>query len=156
VQIALAHEGSTQSAIEEAREVARLLQDLLQTSWNNGSEGRRLSLDDVLVVSPFNMQVDLLRRTLPKGARVGTVDKFQGQEAPVVIISMATSFGGDAPRGTEFLFNRNRLNVAISRAKSLAIVVHSERLMDLPSPSLEDLPRLDLFARIEKASREAA
>ncbi|WP_427788539.1 TM0106 family RecB-like putative nuclease [Brevundimonas diminuta] len=156
VQIALAHEGSTQSAIEEAREVARLLQDLLPTSWNNGSESRRLSLDDVLVVSPFNMQVDLLRRTLPKGTRVGTVDKFQGQEAPVVIISMATSFGGDAPRGTEFLFNRNRLNVAISRAKSLAIVVHSERLMDLPSPSLEDLPRLDLFARIEKASREAA
>lgn len=156
VEIALAHEGSTQSAIEEAHEVARLLQVLLQAHWTDGVESRRLGLEDVLIVSPFNMQVDLLRRTLPKGARVGTVDKFQGQEAPVVIISMATSFGGDAPRGTEFLFNRNRLNVAISRAKSLAIVVHSERLMDLPSPSLEDLPRLDLFARIEAASRDAA
>jgi uncharacterized protein len=98
------------------------------------------------------MQVTLLKKRLPQGARVGTVDKFQGQEAPVVLVSMATSFGGDAPRGTEFLFNRNRLNVAISRAKCLAVVIKGRRLLELPAPGLLDLPRMDLLARAEAAT----
>ena len=72
--------------------------------------------------------------------------------ASFAIVSMATSFGGDAPRGTEFLFNRNRLNVAISRAKCLAIVVCGERLMSVPTPSLKDLPRLNLLAHAEAIS----
>ena len=110
---------------------------------------RPLKLDDILIASPFNMQVNLLKRALPDGARVGTVDKFQGQEAPVVIVSMTTSHGDDAPRGTNFLFNRNRFNVAISRAQSLAIVVQSPRLQDVSAGSIEDLVRLNLFARAE-------
>ncbi len=75
-----------------------------------------MSSDDILVVAPYNMQVNLLKQTLPEGARVGTVDKFQGQEAEVVVISMATSSGDYLPRHMEFLYSKNRLNVAISRA----------------------------------------
>lgn len=141
-----------QSSTEEARVVRELYEDLLRSKLSEDGAERRLDVDDILVVSPYNMQVSLLKRTLPPGARVGTVDKFQGQEAPVVIVSMATSFGGDSPRGTEFLFNHNRLNVAISRAQCLAVLVRSERLLDTPSLSNDDLPRLDVLARADAAS----
>ena len=86
-------------------------------------------LDDVLVVAPFNAQVQLLQAMLPPGTRVGTVDKFQGQEAPVVIYTLATSSPDDLPRGMEFLFSLNRLNVAVSRAQSLAAVIFSPELL---------------------------
>lgn len=148
--VALDHEGCTQSSLEEAEAARDLIALLRQLRWTDESgESHPITQEDILVVTPFNMQVSLLKKTLPAGARVGTVDKFQGQEAPVVIVSMATSFGGDAPRGTEFLFNRNRLNVAISRAKCLAIVICGRRLMELPAPGIDDLPRLDLLARVE-------
>ena len=148
--LALDHEGCTQSSLEEANAALALIKQLRKMRWTNEKgESLPITQEDILVVTPFNMQVGLLNKTLPAGTRVGTVDKFQGQEAPVVIVSMATSFGGDAPRGAEFLFNRNRLNVAISRAKCLAIVICGERLMELPAPTLDDLPRLDLLARIE-------
>ena len=90
---------------------------------------RQLTLDDILVVAPYNAQVRCLRSALPDGARVGTVDKFQGQEAPVVFFSMAASTGEDVPRGMSFLFSRNRLNVAVSRAQALGVVVCSPRLL---------------------------
>ena len=92
------------------------------------TEGAKVVVADILVVSPYNMQVNLLRSCLPKSAHVGTVDKFQGQEAAVVVISMATSSGDDLPRQIEFLYSRNRLNVAISRARCLAVIVASPRL----------------------------
>jgi uncharacterized protein len=86
---------------------------------------------DILVVAPYNSQVSrLAERLAPTGARVGTVDKFQGQEAPVVIYSMATSRPEDAPRGMEFLYSLNRLNVATSRARCLAVLVASPRLFE--------------------------
>jgi uncharacterized protein len=85
------------------------------------------------------MQVNLLQSVLPAGARVGTVDKFQGQEAAVVVVSMATSSAEDCPRGMEFLFSRNRLNVAISRAQALAIVVASPRLLEASCTTVEQL-----------------
>lgn len=145
------HQGCTQSSEEEAAIIATLIEQLLGQSWvDTAGNAAPITLNDIVVVSPFNMQVTLLKKRLPQGARVGTVDKFQGQEAPVVLVSMATSFGGDAPRGTEFLFNRNRLNVAISRAKCLAVVIKGERLLELPAPGLADLPRLDLLARAEQ------
>jgi uncharacterized protein len=94
-------------------------------------EGRRpLALDDVLIVAPYNAQVSDLLRALPKGARVGTVDRFQGQEAPVVIVSTATSTAEDAPRGMEFLYSLNRLNVATSRARAVCVLVASPRLFE--------------------------
>lgn len=150
VTLDLSHEGCIQSSEEEAVVIAKLITQLLGQTWVDASgETRPMTLEDILVVTPFNMQVGLLKKRLPAGARVGTVDKFQGQEAPVVLVSMTTSFGGDAPRGTEFLFNRNRLNVAISRAQGLAVVIKGARLLELPTPSLLDLPRLDLLARAE-------
>lgn len=91
------------------------------------------------MVSPYNMQVELLKRTLPNGARVGTVDKFQGQEAPVVLISMATSSGDDLPRNIEFLYSRNRLNVAISRARCLAVIFANPRLLEIPCRTIEQM-----------------
>jgi len=86
--------------------------------------------DDILVVAPFNAHVARLRAALPGGIRVGTVDKFQGQQAPVVVYSMASSSAADAPRGVDFLFDLHRFNVAISRAKALSIVVASPALLD--------------------------
>ncbi|MGH7016064.1 MAG: TM0106 family RecB-like putative nuclease, partial [Caulobacteraceae bacterium] len=150
--IELEHEGRTQVCEEEAEVVEGLIGELLGQKVRGVPHVAELTLENILVVTPFNAQVALLKRRLPQGARVGTVDKFQGQEAPVVIISMATSFGGDAPRGTEFLFNRNRLNVAVSRAQCLAILVHGTRLLDLPQARLEDLPRLDLIEWFRQAA----
>ena len=93
------------------------------------------------------MQVRILKQRLP-GARIGTVDKFQGQEAPVVLISMASSTGDASPRGMEFLFSKNRLNVAISRAQSLAIVVASPALARARCSSIEQMELANLFCRI--------
>jgi hypothetical protein len=96
----------------------------------SGTSIASLSLDDILIVAPYNMQVNLLRQRLPQGTKIGTVDKFQGQQAAAVIVSMTTSRGDDTPRGTDFLFNRNRFNVAISRAQCLAVVVHGKELFE--------------------------
>ena len=91
---------------------------------------RPLTVDDVLVVTPYNAQVRALRAAVPEGVRVGTVDKFQGQEAPVVIVSLASSSGEEAPRGIDFVFNRNRINVATSRAQCRVELVCSPRLLE--------------------------
>ena len=146
------HEGCIQSSPQEADAVAAIVQSLLAQSFRE-TDGtvRRVTPEDVLVVAPFNAQVNLLRRRLPKGARVGTVDKFQGQEACVAIVSMATSNGVDAPRGTEFLFDTNRLNVAISRAQCLAILVRGKDLLEMSPNSIADLLRLDTFAHADSA-----
>lgn len=89
------------------------------------------------------MQVELLKRTLPDGARVGTVDKFQGQEAPVVLVSMATSSGDDLPRNIEFLYSRNRLNVAISRASCLAVIFANPRLLEIACSTITQMQLVD-------------
>jgi len=86
---------------------------------------------DGMVVAAYNAQVNALREALPDAVRVGTVDKFQGQEADVVLYSMASSSGEDVPRGLEFLLSRNRLNVAVSRARCLAYLVASPRLLEV-------------------------
>lgn len=125
--------GCTQRSQPEVDRLDHTYRALLGQSWidRDGAE-QRITVDDILVVSPYNMQVELLKKTLPAGARVGTVDKFQGQEAAVVLISMATSSGDDLPRNIEFLYSRNRLNVAISRARCLAVIYASPRLLEIP------------------------
>jgi predicted RecB family nuclease len=130
------HRGNTNQSPEEVAVVVGLIDQLglmeASTSprtWFVHRDGRRaLTRDDVLVVAPYNAQVSALERALPRGVRTGTVDKFQGKEAPVVIYSMATSTAADAPRGLEFLYSKNRLNVAVSRAKALAVLVASPAL----------------------------
>src|SRR5260370_42433644 len=97
--ISIEHDGRSQKSDAEADRVRQLYQSLLAQRWTD-REGRvrPIGVDDILVVSPYNMQVNLLRLRLPEGARVGTVDKFQGQQAPVVLVSIATSSGDDVPR----------------------------------------------------------
>lgn len=134
------HDGCAQSSQEEVAVVADLVRSALQQRYI-GRSGKTCSmtLDDILIVAPYNVQVNELRRVLPEGARVGTVDKFQGQEAQVVIVSMTTSNGDYVPRDLEFLFSKNRLNVALSRAKSLAILVASPDLMSIHCRTAEQM-----------------
>jgi uncharacterized protein len=138
--IAVEHEGCSQKSEPEAERVRQLYQSLMRQRWTD-REGREcpIGVDDILVVSPYNMQVNFLRSRLPESVRVGTVDKFQGQEAAVVLISMATSSGDDLPRQIEFLYSRNRLNVAISRAKCLAVIVASPRLLETSCATIEQM-----------------
>ena len=134
------HWGNRTSSEEEAEIVARLFNDLLQGEWRDRDKTvRPMRLQDILVVAPFNAQVQLLQAMLPPDSRVGTVDKFQGQEAPVVIYTLATSSPDDLPRGMEFLFSLNRLNVAVSRAQSLAAVICSPDLLRVRARTPEQL-----------------
>lgn len=134
------HQGNSQSSMEEARLIASLVDRLCSGSFTDRDQNtRRMDISDILVVSPYNAQVNLLKRTVRARARVGTVDKFQGQEAPVCIVSMATSTAAEMPRNIEFLFSRNRLNVAVSRAQALVIVVASERLLEVPCRTIEEM-----------------
>ena len=124
------HAGSQSYSDEEAYAVAYLVRGLADgsSSWID-QEGRKatVTMNDVLIIAPYNAQVSKIQERLP-GARVGTVDKFQGQEAPVVIYSMATSTPEDAPHGMEFLYSLNRLNVATSRARCVSVLVGSPAL----------------------------
>jgi uncharacterized protein len=105
-------------------------------------------------VPPYNQQVRTQRGALPAGVRVGTVDKFQGQEAPVVFYSTTSSSGNEVPRGLEFLFSRNRLNVAISRAQCLAYLVGSPRLLDMNCRTIDQMRLVNALCRfIEAAER---
>ena len=132
------HDECSQRSTEEAERVAELYDALLGREWVNrlGTAGR-IGVEDILVVTPYNMQVKLLEEMLPLGARVGTVDRFQGQEAVAVLVSMASSSGDQAPRGLTFLFSRNRMNVAMSRGKCLATVVASRALTAAACRTLE-------------------
>jgi uncharacterized protein len=124
------HEGNRNSSAEEVEAIGKIVSGLLQpeVKWQDGvHRPRRLTAEDLLIVAPYNAQVSDLLGRLP-GMRVGTVDKFQGQEAPVVIYSLTTSSPEDAPRGMEFLYSLNRLNVATSRAMSAVILVGSPKL----------------------------
>ncbi len=125
------HAGNEIESAEEVEKIAALINGLLENraTWTDKNRKKaRLTLDDILVVAPYNAQVSALIKGLPEGTRVGTVDKFQGQQAAVVIYSMTTSTPEDAPRGMEFLYNLNRLNVAISRARCIAAIVASPAL----------------------------
>ncbi|HLP66662.1 MAG TPA: TM0106 family RecB-like putative nuclease [Rhizobium sp.] len=130
--LSVEHTGNQSSSIEEAEAVARLVGEVLsgQPTWiDREGQERPLTLQDILLIAPYNAQVFEIQQRLP-GARVGTVDKFQGQEAPIAIYSMATSSHADAPRGMEFLYSANRFNVAISRAMCVAVLVASPRVFE--------------------------
>ncbi|MDQ6876527.1 MAG: TM0106 family RecB-like putative nuclease [Candidatus Dormibacteraeota bacterium] len=124
------HSGNRTLSPEEVDRVNQTFRALLGLPWTDREGAMRpIAVEDVLVVAPYNAQVRRLIETLPEGARIGTVDKFQGQEAPIVIYSMATSSVDDAPRGMDFLFSLNRLNVAASRAQGLVMLVCSPELL---------------------------
>lgn len=129
--VAVEHSGNQTEAPEEVANIARLIAGLLDgnSTWTDKTgQTKGLELKDILVVAPYNAQVSALKKGLPQRARVGTVDKFQGQQAPVVFFSMTTSAPEEAPRGMEFLYSLNRLNVAVSRAQCVAVIVASPAL----------------------------
>jgi uncharacterized protein len=126
----VAHRGDRVRSDTEAARVNAIIEQLISATWrDDAGRERPMSLDDIVVVAPYNAQVACLVEALPQGARVGTVDRFQGQEAAVSIFSMATSSVEDLPRNLEFLFSLNRLNVAVSRARGLSLLVCSPELL---------------------------
>jgi uncharacterized protein len=143
------HSGNTTSSPEEAAAVVHQVQRHLGLKWNDDGGSRLLDEEDVLVVAAYNAQVNVVRDALDsarlRGVRVGTVDKFQGQEAVIVVVSMACSALADAPRGIEFLLSRNRINVAISRAQWRAVVVRSPQLTNYLPAHPEGLAQLGGF-----------
>ena len=150
------HTDNSSASPEEAEVVARLLDDLLQGTWTDQhGDTRPLTLDEVLVIAPYNAQLNQLRTRLPEDARIGTVDEFQGQEAAVVLYSLASSSSEDAPRGVEFLLHRNRFNVAVSRARGIAAVVGSPTLLASPVHSIEQLATVNLLCRWAEEARTA-
>ncbi|WOF23571.1 TM0106 family RecB-like putative nuclease [Microbacterium betulae] len=161
------HRGDATESQAEADEVVRIVRDVLGRAFTDiriDDDGiahplppRTLAEDDVIVVAPYNAQQRLVEETL-RGAghgrvRVGTVDRFQGQEAAVSIVTLAASSGRDAPRGTDFLLLQNRLNVAISRAMVAAYLVHSPALLDDLPYAAEGVARMSAFARLVGAVR---
>ncbi|WP_290895169.1 C-terminal helicase domain-containing protein [Hoeflea sp.] len=125
------HEGHAQVAPEEVTAIQTDAQELLTGAWTEkDGTTRAMHRSDIIVVAPYNAQVNVLRDALPEGIRVGTVDKFQGQEAPVCLVSMTASSAEETPRGMSFLFFLNRINVAVSRAKGLALVFGAPRLRE--------------------------
>lgn len=143
------HEGNRSASDEEVGRIATLIAGMLRGSFmDDDGTTRPLREEDIMVVAPYNAQVHRLRAGLPGGVRVGTVDKFQGQEAPIVFFSMATSSGEDVPHNLAFLFSRNRLNVAISRAQCLAILVCSPRLLEARCHSIEEMMLVNALCRL--------
>jgi uncharacterized protein len=155
--VPVAHEANKHSSAEEADAIEEILAGLIGGSFTaRTGDVARLTADDILVVSPYNAQVRLLKSRLRKrfgeGVRVGTVDKFQGQEAPAVIYSLATSSAEDAPRGIDFLFEANRFNVAVSRGRALAVLVCSPRLLETRCTSVEQLGAVAAFCAFAEAA----
>jgi len=107
-----------------------------------------LALEDFLFVAPYNAQVRALQAALPVGARVGSVDKFQGQQAAVCILSLCSSYGEYGSRGLAFILDRNRVNVALSRAKCLAVVVADPRIGSTSAGSIEEMMLINLFCKM--------
>ncbi len=151
------HAGYSSESPPEAEAIAAHVQALLRAAptWTD-AEGRRQTLTsaDVLLITPYNAQVAELAKRLP-GLRIGTVDKFQGQQAPVAIYSMATSSADEAPRGMEFLYSLNRLNVATSRAQCLAMVVASPTLLQVRCKTPRQMQLVNALARLVEVSGDA-
>ena len=148
------HKGNQNCSPEEADVIAALVDDILQqgATWvNRNGEEHPIGSDDILIIAPYNAQVFEIQQRLPQ-ARVGTVDKFQGQEAPISIYSLASSSHADAPRGMEFLYSLNRLNVATSRAKCVTILVGSPQVFEAECRTPRQMQLANAFGRyLERA-----
>jgi uncharacterized protein len=155
VFVPVEHEGNLQGSEEEADIIEKIVAELTSGMvWDaDKKQSRPLTIADILVVAPFNMQVRLLKKRLGFQANLGSIDKFQGQEAQVVILSMCSSTLEESPRGADFLLDPNRLNVAISRAKSLAIVVGTPNLTAPRCRTIRDMELANLFCWLVDYSR---
>lgn len=153
--VPVTHRGNQSRSLEEAKAVAGIVKDLLARGTWTDAEGtnRPLRREDILIVAPFNAQVTAIREEVGEIA-TGTVDKFQGQEAPVVIYSMTSSTPEDAPRGMNFLFSPNRLNVATSRARCICILVASPRLMEPACRTIDQMRWANALCRYLELSKQ--
>ncbi len=143
------HSGNQNCSPEEAQAVRKLVRAVLDgnTTWiDREGQERPITLEDIVIITPYNAQVFEIQQCLP-GARVGTVDKFQGQEAPIAIYSTATSSHADAPRGMEFLYSLNRLNVATSRAKCVSILASSPQIFEAECRTPRQIQLANAFCR---------
>lgn len=150
------HTGNTSASIEEADAVKALVESILDhgAEWTDRTdETKPITIDDILIIAPYNAQVFEIQQRLP-GAQVGTVDKFQGQEAPITIYSMATSSHADAPRGMEFLYSANRFNVAISRAQCVSILVASPQVFEAECRTPRQMQLANAFCRYLELSEK--
>jgi uncharacterized protein len=154
---AVLHEGNQSASTEEADEVERIVCRLLHSEarWIDADGiARPMTPNDVLIVAPYNRQASLLHQRIgPIGVRAGTVDKFQGQQAPVVIYSMTTSAPEDAPHGMEFLYSLNRLNVATSRATCACILIANPRLFEPECKSPRQMQLANALCRYVELAR---
>ena len=161
VTVLIDHEGNSSASPEEADAVVQIVDELLKQDpkrrWTDEHGSVELSQNHILVVTPYNAQLNLIRARLSTAGferiAVGTVDKFQGEEAPVVIVSMASSSAADSSRGAEFALSRNRLNVAISRAQHTAYLVHSPQLTDFVPATLASLAEMGGFLGVSQSGR---
>jgi superfamily I DNA and/or RNA helicase len=143
------HEGNQNSCPEEAYAIRDLVAEILNSNatWvDPDNKETPIGLGDILIMSPYNAQVFELQDHLP-GGRIGTVDKFQGQEAPIVIYSLTTSSYLDAPRGMDFLYSSNRLNVATSRARAICVLVGSPALFEAECRTPKQMKLANAFCR---------
>jgi len=145
---AVEHEGNVQRSDEEVARVVQVYEELVGKPFTD-KDGvtRPLTLDDFLFIAPYNAQVRAMKDALPEAAKVGSVDRFQGQEAPVTVLSLCSSPGEYGSRGLGFILDKNRVNVAISRAKCLAVVVADPRIGDTLPGSIEEMRLLNLFCK---------
>ena len=150
--IEMTHKNNVQTSIEEFEIIRDLMKDMIGLEYDDNGEFKELTVDDFLIISPYNTQVNLLISKLEeakiKNPRVGTIDKFQGQEAPITIISMTSSDSDTLPRNKEFFFSRNRLNVAISRAQVSSIILFNPNLLDSSPRNLDQIKLMNNFFKI--------
>lgn len=145
------HDGNAQTSEEEVAAINDAIEHLAAGTWTDRAGKKRpVQHSDVIVVAPYNAQVNALREKLPADVRVGTVDKFQGQEAPVCLVSMTASSSEETARGMEFLFSLNRVNVAVSRAKGLALVFGSPRLLEAKCETVEQMKLVNTLCALPK------
>ena len=150
--IEMNHKLNVQTSIEEFEVIRDLLNEMIGLEYNDKGKVRKLTVDDFLIISPYNTQVNLLISKLEqskiKNPRVGTIDKFQGQQAPITIISMTSSDSDSLPRNKEWFFSRNRLNVAISRAQVASIILFNPKLLDNSPRNIDQIKLMNNFFKI--------
>jgi predicted RecB family nuclease len=149
--IPVEHAGNMHSSPEEVSKIKELYEALQKCTWvSSNGKTNPITEKDIIIVAPYNLQVAQIRRALGPNARAASVDKFQGQEAPISILSLGASTIKDAPRGIGFIFNKNRMNVAISRAKCLSIIVGSNKLLETHLSSIQSVELMNIWCKITK------
>ena len=147
-------EVSRQKSVDEGEIIKKLFKKIIGSTFidesNKKAIKRQITIEDILVVAPYNVQVNYLKSILPEGSKIGTIDKFQGQEAPISIVSMTSSDPESLPRNVDFFFSRNRLNVAISRSQCLSIVIMNKELLEINCKKIEHIKLVNTFMGLEK------